>query len=298
VSLSDDDLGTAESWTTALVTGARVKDGELQVVGTHGNDWVEINEACRKLYKVHTDFLLGRCHYLTFNAADVESIRILLGDGNDHASIAGNIDLPVTIDGGAGNDHLNAGRGPTLLIGGEGSDKLIGSRGDDQIYGGGGNDFILGGGGYDLLDGGSENDKILGSCGNDEILGGDGNDRLYGGSGDDVLDGGPGDDRLFGERGEDQLLGGEGNDLLVGGPGKDTLDGGPGKDKLIDWTCKSAKSQSCHDVKTPPCSSWVKSFVTDQCGDLGKNRPNEQIKIVLPALETARQGSGNRADKR
>jgi Ca2+-binding RTX toxin-like protein len=298
VVLSDDDLGSAEQKTTALVTGARVKDGELQVVGTNSSDWVEINEVGKKLYKVHTDFLPGRCHFQTFDAAEVESIKILLGDGNDHASIAGDIDLPVTMDGGAGDDHLNAGRGPAVLIGGDGNDKLIGSRGDDKIYGGAGNDFILGGGGNDFLDGGSGNDKIFGSCGNDVLLGGDGNDRLFGGSGDDLLNGGPGNDRLFGGWGNDQLLGGDGNDLLVGGPGKDTLDGGSGKNKLVDLTCKPVKSQSCHDVKTPPCSSWVKSFVTDQCGDLGKNRPNEQIKIALPAVETGRQGSGNRGGKR
>jgi Ca2+-binding RTX toxin-like protein/6-phosphogluconolactonase (cycloisomerase 2 family) len=313
VILSDDDLGSAVGWTTALVTGARIKDGELQVVGTHGNDQVSINEVGKKLYKVQADFLPGRCHYVTFSASDVESLRILLGDGNDHANIAGNIDLPVTIDGGAGNDHLNAGRGPSILIGGEGNDKLIGSRGDDQIYGGGGNDLILGGGGHDLLDGGSGDDRIFGSCGNDVILGGDGNDwifgdggndtldggagydkvvggrgndelsggegndRLYGGSGNDVLDGGPGDDRLYGDRGDDQLFGGDGNDVLVGGPGKDTLDGGGGEDKLIDWTCKPVKPQPCHKVKMQPCSSWVQPFVCDT----KTNNPNSGIKIVL-----------------
>ena len=38
--------------------------------------------------------------FATFDAADVESIRVLLGDGNDHAHVAGNIDLPVLLDGG------------------------------------------------------------------------------------------------------------------------------------------------------------------------------------------------------
>lgn len=233
VILSDDDQGTAEGWSTALVTGARLKDGELQVVGTNSNDWVEINEVGKKLYKVHSNFLPGRCHFLTFNAAEVESIRILLGDGNDHASIAGNIDLPVTIDGGAGNDHLNAGRGPTILIGGEGNDKLIGGKGDDQIYGGGGNDLILGGGGHDLLDGGTGDDKIFGSCGDDVILGGEGNDRIYGNGGSDFLDGGAGNDKVMGGRGSDELSGGEGNDRLYGGSGSDVLNGGPGDDRLF-----------------------------------------------------------------
>jgi Ca2+-binding RTX toxin-like protein len=270
VILSDDDLGSAEARTTALVTGARVKDGELQVVGTHGRDWVSINKVCRKYYKVRADFLPGRRHYLTFNESDVERIKILLGDGNDHAHIAGNIDVTVTMDGGAGNDHLNAGRGPTVLIGGDGDDKLMGGRGDDQIYGGAGNDVILGGGGHDWLNGGSGDDRLFGSCGDDVILGGDGDDwifgdggndildggagndivmggrgddeisggeghdRLFGGSGNDLLAGGSGDDWLFGESGHDELSGGEGNDWLIGGPGCDTLDGGDGLDRLLE----------------------------------------------------------------
>ncbi|MGA1796985.1 MAG: hypothetical protein ACMUIL_14120, partial [bacterium] len=285
VILLDDDLGSVEGQTTALVTGARVKDGELQVVGTHGSDHLSINKVGKKLYKVHADFLPScrrcRCHYLTFDAADVMSIMILLGDGHDHGRIAGNIDLPVTIDGGTGNDRLKAGRGPAILIGGEGNDKLIGSRGDDEIYGGEGNDHILGGRGNDLLDGGSENDKIFGSCGDDVILGGDGDDRIYGdsgndtmdggagndmvvggrgnddlsggegddrlcgGSGNDVLMGGPGNDRLFGDQGDDELLGGDGDDLLVGGSGQDILDGGAGDDTLIDRSHKGKHSKSC-----------------------------------------------------
>jgi Ca2+-binding RTX toxin-like protein len=279
VTLKDDDGAAASDSERVIVTGADLKDGVLYIAGTAGDDRVSINKACGSIM-VHANFLSGPNHVRTFKAADVKRIEMYLGDGNDHAQIAGNIDLPVTMDGGAGNDHLNAGRGPAVLIGGDGNDKLIGSRGNDKVYGGTGNDLILGGGGNDFLDGGSGNDRILGSCGNDVILGGDGNDRLFGGWGDD------------------QLLGGDGNDLLVGGPGKDTLGGGSGKDKLIDWSCKTAKSQSCHDVKTPTCSSWVKSFVTDQCEDLGKNRPNEQIKIVLPAVETGRQGIGDKGGRR
>jgi hypothetical protein len=216
VKLSDDDLGTTEQKTTALVTGARVKAGELQVVGTRGNDDLNINEVSKRLYKVHADFLPGRCHFVTFDAGEVESIKILLGDGSDHAHIAGNIALPAFIDGGAGNDHLIAGRGPTTLIGGDGNDKLIGGRASDVLKGGAGSDLLIGG---------------------------SGNDRLYGGAGNDKLVGGPGDDIL---------KGGRGKDVLIGGAGDDQLSGGPGKDKLIDWTCSSPSwvKSFVDDIKT------------------------------------------------
>jgi hypothetical protein len=281
VILSDDDLGSAEGWTTALVTGARIKDGELQVVGTHGNDWVEINEACRKLYKVHADFLPGRCHYLTFNAADVESIRVLLGDGNDHATVAGNIELPLTIDGGAGDDHLNGGRGPVVLIGGAGNDKLFGSSSSDEIYGDDGNDVIFGRGGADLLDAGAGNDIVHGSWGNETILGGDGNDVLFGDGGNDAINAGAGDDLVFGGRGDDKIWGGDGNDLLAGGPGKDTLDGGPGHDTLIDWSrdwdCHGPENALGHHARVTPCASWVPDFAVKN----GIHTPNDGIQVVL-----------------
>jgi len=263
VTLSDDDSGTAEKQSTALVTGARVKDGELQVVGTHGNDRVDINQVGKKLYKVHADFLPCRGHFATFDAADVESIRILLGDGNDHASIADNIDLPVVVDGGAGNDHLNAGRGPAVLAGGDGNDKLIGSRADDKIFGGNGNDVIFGGGGNDFLDGGTGNDVIFGSCGGDRILGGDGNDWIFGGRGNDVLDGGNVSDLLIGGHGNDILRGGPGNDMLIGGTGHDTLDGGSGTNILIEST-----------------PSWVRRFVVD-LATYGLD-PNGDISVTIP----------------
>jgi len=188
VKLSDDDLGTTEQKTAALVTGTRVKDGELQVVGTRGNDDLNINEVGKNLYKVHADFLPGRCNFVTFDAGNVESIKVLLGDGNDHAHIAGNIDLPTFIDGGTGNDHLIAGRGPTTLIGGDGNDKLIGGKGDDLLKGGTGNDILVGG------------------PGNDELYGGAGNDKLVGGPGDDILKGGRGNDVLIGGAGKDKLI--------------------------------------------------------------------------------------------
>jgi Ca2+-binding RTX toxin-like protein len=232
VTLSDDDSGTTEKQSAALVTGARVKDGELQVVGTHGNDRVDINQVGKKLYKVYADFLPGRCHFATFDVADVESIRVLLGDGNDHASIADNIDLPLLADGGAGNDHLNAGRGPAVLIGGDGNDKLFGSGANDKILGGNGNDVIFGSGGAHLLDGGARNDIVYGSWGNDTIQGGDGKDVLFGGGGNDTIDAGAGDDWVFGGRGDDTIAGGIGNDVIFGGSGNDKLTGGEGNDPL------------------------------------------------------------------
>jgi RHS repeat-associated protein len=324
VNLSDDDGGITMRATTALISGAGINGRVLQIVGTAGKDDVEVNAKGKKneLIEVEANFLSDKCHTRTFSTSDFDSIVIMVGDGNDQVEVDQKIVKPVLIDGGAGNDHLNAGRGPAVLIGGAGNDILIGSLANDNIYGGDGNDVIFGSGGADLLDGGSGNDIIYGSWGNDKIVGGDGNDVLYGddgndtidagagndlvfggrgddtiaggtgndiifgGSGNDKLDGGSGNDRLFGGRGNDKISGGEGNDLLVGGSGKDTLDGGGGHDKLIDWSkdwdYHVPGNGGCHQAKVSPCASWVKGFVIDLAGNNGTHNPNSGIQVVLP----------------
>ena len=138
--------------TTALITGAGVKEGVLQIVGTAGNDEVEVG----------ANFLPDRDHSRAFPATDVTSIVILLGAGNDQAEIDKKITVPALIDGGTGNDRLTAGDGPTTLIGGDGNDVLTGGRGDDLLLGGPGDDVLKGGGGHDVLVGGGGRDRVIG----------------------------------------------------------------------------------------------------------------------------------------
>jgi hypothetical protein len=62
--------------------------------------------------------------------------------------------------------------------------------------------------------------------------------------------------------------------------------------KLVDWP---DKHKDCGDhghgpfdkAIVSPCSSWVSNFVSDLCGDPGKNNPNCKIKITL-------QGAGKK----
>jgi Ca2+-binding RTX toxin-like protein len=232
VTLADDDGSSTNHWTTALITGAGVHDRELHVVGTEGNDRVHVSRWWKGHYKVDANFLTDRCHFRTFDGEDFDSIKILLGDGNDHGHILGNTWLPVFMDGGAGDDYLKASSGPAELLGGGGNDKLYGGRGDDVLRGGQGNDYLSGDRGDDQLFGGSGDDKLVGGSGNDELFGRSGDDKLYGGSGNDVLRGGRGNDYLSGDSGDDVLFGGSGDDKLVGGSGNDYLVGGSGDDKL------------------------------------------------------------------
>ncbi|MBB2943428.1 Ca2+-binding RTX toxin-like protein [Actinoplanes lutulentus] len=114
-------------------------------------------------------------------AAAPTRLRVYAYDRND--TIVNSTDLPITADGGTGNDKLT---------GGPRRDRLAGHSGRDVLKGRGGND---------ALDGGTGNDKIYGNGGNDTLLGHRGVDKMYGGAGDDYLDGNdnPGDYDEFDE---------------------------------------------------------------------------------------------------
>jgi VCBS repeat-containing protein len=118
-------------------------------------------------FKVHASFLPARAGsdhdddgdddedghgaFQTFAADGITKIVVILCDGNDQATIAGNIETTVLIDGGAGNDKLKGGGGPDVLVGGPGNDQLTGGSGRDLLIGGLGADLLVGNSGEDIL---------------------------------------------------------------------------------------------------------------------------------------------------
>lgn len=157
ITLSDDDTGVATAVETIFVTGAGVQTigGKqvLFVVGSNEADHVVINQVGQGEIRVHADFLHDQGMQRTFSQP-VDQIRIVLCDGDDHATIAGNVAIPALLDGGKGNDHLNAGGMGSLVLGGPGDDMLLGSIGRDILIGGAGRDRLIGNGGEDILIGG------------------------------------------------------------------------------------------------------------------------------------------------
>ncbi|MBW3540296.1 MAG: hypothetical protein KY476_08500, partial [Planctomycetes bacterium] len=149
--LSDDDTGTATALATAVITGAGVHGGTLQIIGTDGDDRVTVEPADADLLVVHASFLPEADGSRTFAAAGVHSIQMLLCDGHDRATIESSIQLPAIVDGGPGDDRLVAGGGGTVLVGGPGEDQLMGGDSRDVLIGGEGADLIQGKDGDDLL---------------------------------------------------------------------------------------------------------------------------------------------------
>jgi Ca2+-binding RTX toxin-like protein len=94
-----------------------------------------------------------------FNIAEhgITSILVDVGGGKDSVVICSCVNLPATIDAGAGNDIVAAGGGATTIHGGDGNDILKGGSQPDTIYGGAGDDRIdVTRGGVDTVDAGSD----------------------------------------------------------------------------------------------------------------------------------------------
>ena len=155
VTLTDDDTGTVQSATLAVITGVGINNGVLYIVGTNDadGDHVSVNGVGRNSIRVHADFIPQP--FRTFDLGLVDKIIAYLCDGDDHMTIANSILTPAIIHGGADNDHLVAGGGPTVLLGNSGDDMLVGGKGRNVLIGGTGRDRLIGGRSEDVLIGGS-----------------------------------------------------------------------------------------------------------------------------------------------
>ncbi len=217
-------LLVSASAATAQASSVRVSGGELRYTASPGEtNLVDVTQGGGRLNVTDPGATIAArrgCtrmgpHYATCRGAGVSSVFVDLRDGDDSVALDGML-LPLTAQGGDGNDRL---------VGGGGADSLDGGAGDDTLTGAGGADELSGGDGNDTIDGGAGDDVLNGGAGGDTLTGEDGND---------VLDGGPGDDTLLGGGDADQLTGGPGSDQFVGGPGNDTLFAADGQVDTID----------------------------------------------------------------
>jgi hypothetical protein len=153
LALTDDDTGATTVTTTAVVRGVGLLNGTLFVVGGGEDDNVSFHQTGKGDLHVHASVIPDKSR--AFDAADVERVIAYLGDGDDHLSLSNQAAMPAVIHGGAGDDHLIAGGGPTALLGDDGDDDLIGHAGRNILIGGAGKDRLGGGTSGDVLIGGS-----------------------------------------------------------------------------------------------------------------------------------------------
>jgi hypothetical protein len=93
-------------------------------------------------------------------ASGYTRLSFVFGAGDDELSVVYEFAVPLTVDGGAGNDYLKGGNGADTLEGGDGNDDLFAQGGPDTVHGGAGTDEISGGVGADTIDGGAGDDFV------------------------------------------------------------------------------------------------------------------------------------------
>jgi Ca2+-binding RTX toxin-like protein len=106
---------------------------------------------------------------LVCDAPSIGGFEVNADGGDDRVTVAKDVDVPVTMRGGGGDDFLRGGNGADKLVGGNGDDRLIGWRGADRLYGGPGEDKLIGGPGDDLFRGGPGADTLAGGPGKNAI---------------------------------------------------------------------------------------------------------------------------------
>lgn len=191
-------LGTSGLLQRLTFDGWRWEDvaGVLRVFGTEGSDDIAVRpdeiiwsflsfpSPFAKMTVVGGSAMLDGTYVTEIPASMVRSIEVYGMQGDDRIDLS-RVDLivPMTAQGGIGNDWIAGGLGDDLLLGGDGHDTL---------YGGGGRDRLLGGAGQDVLSGDGQNDLLVGGDGSDILAGGDDDDLIieYGDLVGEVGDGG------------------------------------------------------------------------------------------------------------
>ena len=230
----------------------------------------------------------GTAHILL--CTGVTSVVVSSGDSGSSVNGRGLSEIPLTFNGGNGDDYVYGSAVGDVINGGGGSDTLRAQTGDDTVNGGAGDDNeVVGGPGVDIVGGGDGNDWMKGGPDNDTLSGGAGDDTIWGDCagcetddqyGNDTIDGGDGSDYAYGEGGNDVVNGGAGNDgdlsaddtsilssspavpALSGGDGDDIVTGGEGDDVLLnDAGADTLKGDAGSDY-------FVEGFLFGQTSDV------------------------------
>jgi hypothetical protein len=154
-----------EQLETRRMFAAALNAGLLSITGTSTHDTILISLSGDQLSVSENTVVTN------FNAADVTTISVLAGSGNDYVSLGSNLSKPAYIRGQNGHDTLRGAGGPDSLYGDAGKDIIRGFGGADYISGGTGNDSCYGGTGVDSIEGGNGSDFLSGEAGSDVIWG-------------------------------------------------------------------------------------------------------------------------------
>ncbi len=167
LAVATPSLTPAPAYAVSSGVTATVVDGDLRIVGSERDDSiiVRLRPGNDQLIEVQTG--LSRAPEFTFRRPTVQRISITTAAGADRATVDDRYGavaqtIPVTIDGGEGDDTLSGGIGEEVVLAGAGSDLVDGRGGNDQILLGSGDDQAVWapGHGTDVIEGQTGNDRI------------------------------------------------------------------------------------------------------------------------------------------
>ncbi|MBD2204484.1 beta strand repeat-containing protein [Calothrix sp. FACHB-168] len=231
-------------------------------------------------------------------------LDITTGAGNDTISFSQERDN--NINGGAGNDILNAGRGRDRVNGGDGDDVLVVDYSSNTYAGGtqkpGITSYVsVGGTGYFYAyknDASGYDQVNFEQIERFNVTGTNFADSISGGIGNDTLNGGGGNDNLSGGAGNDTINGGDGNDTITGGTGANVINGGAGIDVLTDANFSAATKGLSFNDKGSAQATVTLSDGTSVSGieyflDITTGAGNDTISFSQERDNNINGGAGN-----
>jgi Ca2+-binding RTX toxin-like protein len=199
-----NDFPLVEALEGRRLLSASIVHDVLTIFGTPKDDTIKVGYADTASRPVAVAKLTGNYYEVSidnvvhdFPAGKIHKIVVSGGAGNDTIAFNGDFSLggpislnpralgpvqvPAVARGGAGNDTLVDGAGPTTLMGGAGNDSIYSVFSNTVIGGGSGNDRIelQGNSGQHVVFGGTGNDTLYGSSAEDELFGGSGQNVFY-----------------------------------------------------------------------------------------------------------------------
>ncbi|MEI9803242.1 MAG: calcium-binding protein [Pseudolabrys sp.] len=139
---------------------------------------------------------------ITFNGATqtVHASKVVANTADSDSDITlRNLDVPITITGGDGNNFIDAGQSNDgVFTFGNGNNVIIGTNAADTITVGDGNNTIIDGDGGNIIIAGNGNNYVASGAGADTITVGTGNNVVVGGKGNNTIQVGSGNNIVVG----------------------------------------------------------------------------------------------------
>jgi phospholipase C len=123
----------------------------LIIQGTEGNDKINVTTDGSSLRVQIKGKGVDFDQFFDTTNQKISRLEIYGQGGDDHITVAKDVTTPAFIFGGAGNDVIKAGGGPTVAVGGSGHNELFGGAAADILIGGSGRSEIEAGRGAAIL---------------------------------------------------------------------------------------------------------------------------------------------------